>query len=209
MTDFDDGFITLDDAETLVMETGQWRGTVVEFSNDGISWSEAWPMPAGILGTKPDETITHPEFARATVKRKFPDGDKAKRTVTVRWAEYVPDEGDDFRASWDRMPTIMLGKVAVVSCYRGVFRDVIGNRFERAELDQAGGERPRRGARPAPIVLEETAAEWLALITEAKTPGEVREIDQAIRGVKQMTEEINVALTQRLAQLEKKPRSRS
>lgn len=200
MTDFDENFITLEEAETLVIDSGQWRGTTVEFSNDGETWVEAW--------SSTDEH-PHPVFARATVRRKYLDGDVVARTVTVRWDEYVPDEGDGFRGSWDRMPTIMLGKVAVVSCYRGVFRDIIGNRYERAELDQAGGERPRRGARPAPAVPEETVTEWLALIAEAKTPSEVREIDKAIRGVKQMTEPINVALAARLALLEKKPRSRS
>lgn len=127
-TEYGDGFIALSDAETLVQATGQHRGTVVEFSDDGIAWVDAW-VPKG--------NVTHPTHARATVLRKYNDGDLVSTIVVVRWEEFVPALDDERRANWDKMPTTLLGKVAKVSAYRGGFRDVIGNRYEPAELDQA------------------------------------------------------------------------
>jgi len=122
-------FITLDEAETKAHATGQHRGTKVEYSDDGIAWFEAW-VPTG--------TATNPEYARATVTRKMDDGDLVERRVVARWVEYVPAIGDENRAEWDQMPTVMLGKCAVVAALRSLFRDVIGNRYEPAELHQAG-----------------------------------------------------------------------
>ena len=119
-------FITLDEAETLALATGQHRGTDVTFSDDGETWVAAWVAT---------EDHTHPEYARAAVVRKYPDGDEVSTVSVLRWAEYVPDQSDPRYQEWSRMPTVYLGKCAKVSSYRGGFRDVIGNRYERAELD--------------------------------------------------------------------------
>lgn len=129
--DYGPDFITLAEAETLVQATGQHRGTVLEFSDNGVDWMDAWTP---VL-------LDHPTHARATVLRKYDDGDTVPTIVVVRWDEFVPDLSSDRRSNWDKMPTTLLGKVAKVSCYRGAFRDVIGNRYEPAELDQA--TRPR------------------------------------------------------------------
>lgn len=130
--DMDPEFITLHEAETLVESTGQHRGTTVEFSDDGLTWVDAW-VPA--------DDNDHPSHARATVTRKYDDGDKIATVVVVRWDEFVPGLDDERRTNWDKMPTTLLGKVAKVSAYRGGFRDVIGNRYEPAELDQANHSR--------------------------------------------------------------------
>lgn len=127
--DYAPDFITLDEAESKAHGTGQHRGTVVQFSDDGKAWFETWV---------PTNGATHPAYARATVTRKAADGDLVERRVPVRWEEYVPAEDDDNRPEWDKMPTVMLGKVAVVAALRSLFRDVIGNRYEPAELHQAG-----------------------------------------------------------------------
>lgn len=200
MTDFD-AFISLNDAERLAHETGQYRGATVEFSNDGETWTDAWV---------PSDAHDVPVLARATVLRKHEgDATATPYRATVRWAEYVPDEDDDRRENWMRMSTTMLAKVARVSALRGGFRDVIGERYEPAELDQARGKRSG-GARPAPTVDPTVVAEWEALIATAETPDEIRELDKSMRAAKQMTEGLNVTLTKRLATIEKrKPRARA
>lgn len=130
----DPEFITLEQAETSVQATGQHRGTEVTFSNDGETWVTAW-----VPGKDDDDhLILHPMFARALVKRKLVDGDVVETLVTIRWDEYVPDQDDPRRPEWEKRPTIYLGKCAKVSAYRGGYRDVIGNRYEPAELHQAG-----------------------------------------------------------------------
>lgn len=125
----DVGFITLDEAESLALGTGQHRGMVVTYSDDGETWVEAWV---------PTEGHDAPEYARAIVTRKYPDGDIVSTPSILRWAEFVPDITDPRYDDWRRMPTMYLGKCAKVSAYRGGFRDVIGNRYEPAELHQAG-----------------------------------------------------------------------
>jgi hypothetical protein len=133
--DYGDGFISLEEAETLAQATGQHRGTTVEFSDDGLAWVDAW-VPT-LDGDGEDAVMrTHPTHARAVVARKMSDGDLVKTPSVVRWDEYVPGLEDERRENWDRMPTTLIGKVAKVSAYRGAFRDVIGNRYEPAEFDQ-------------------------------------------------------------------------
>lgn len=122
-------FITLDEAETLALATGQHRGMTVEFSDDGTTWVAAWV---------PEGERRFPEYARAVVTRKYPDGDVVTTPSILRWTEYVPAIEDPRYDEWLRMPTMYLGKCAKVSAYRGGFRDVIGNRYEPAELHQAG-----------------------------------------------------------------------
>jgi hypothetical protein len=126
-------FITLDEAETLALATGQHRGMTVEFSDDGTTWVDAWV---------PTEGHTAPQLARAIVTRKYGDGDEVRTPSVLRWAEYVPDITDPRHDEWLRMPTMYLGKCAKVSAYRGGFRDVIGNRYEPAELHQSGMPTP-------------------------------------------------------------------
>lgn len=124
----DGNFITLDEAERKAIETGQYRGTTVVFSDDGVAWFAAW-TPLG-------ESRTHPEFARATVLRKADDGDIIERVVVARWDEYVPPTDGPTRPWWDAQPTNAIGKVAVVAALRSLFRDVIGDRYAREELEQ-------------------------------------------------------------------------
>lgn len=131
--DYDEGFITLAEAETAAQATGQHRGMTVEFSDDGVTWVEAW-LPT--LGDDGEPIISHPSHARAVVNRKLADGDVVKTQSIVRWDEYVPGQDSDRYENWMKMPTTLLGKCAKVSCYRGAFRDVIGNRYEPAEFDQ-------------------------------------------------------------------------
>ncbi|MCA0217958.1 MAG: hypothetical protein LCH43_11465 [Actinobacteria bacterium] len=204
MTDFneyDEGFISLNDAELLALGTGQHRGTVVEFSDDGEIWTETWKPTPGIKaeGEPEQDGIAHPAFARATVTRKLEDGDKVDTRAVVRWDEYVPDLGDASRDNWDRMPTVMLGKVAKVSAYRGAFRDVIGNRYERAELDQAAGR--SRFGKPAPGP-KEASEEWEKLIAATTSAEEVAALHARIRGLREMSDPLDVLLKERLADFE-------
>jgi len=200
--EYDDGFISLNDAELLAIGTREHRGTTVEFSDDGDNYVETWkPTPAD--GATP--AITHPSYARATVIRKI-DGDLVPTVVVVRWDEFVPDLGDPARDNWDRMPTVMLGKVAKVSAYRGAFRDVIGNRYERAEMDQARG-RAARGVKAGPTPKEPTE-DWVTLLIECKTPAEVRTLHARIIAAREITGDLDELIKDQLADLEqaeKKP----
>lgn len=119
-------FITLDEAETLALATGQHRGMTCHFSDDGTAWVEAW-VPS-------EAHPHHPEFAKAVVTRKYDDGDLVETPSVIRWDEYVPDITSDRYEDWMRSPTVYIGKCAKVSSYRGGFRDVIGNRYAREEL---------------------------------------------------------------------------
>lgn len=124
----DPDFITIEEAETRAQATGQQRGMTVEYSDDGSTWVEAW---------SPSGDILYPQFARATVIRKYPDGDEIPTRVVVRWDEFFPHPDDENYTFWTEKPTVMLGKVAKMSAFRGSFRDVIGNAYVQAEFDRA------------------------------------------------------------------------
>ena len=155
-TDYDESFITLADAERIAVETGEWRGTDVHFSNDGAQWAEYW---------LPDDENPHPRLARAVVKRRQGD-DIVSTTVVASWDEYYPDDDPERAAQWDKLKTVLLSKVAVVATYRRAFRDKIGKRFEPAEMHQA--------SKPARDFLTElaevtTLPDLEALYAEART----------------------------------------
>lgn len=166
-TDFDEGFISLKDAEALVLETTQWRGTDVEFSDDGERWSLAWLPGEGAVG---------PALARATVKRLVVTygrddtviaTETVPTTVVVRWAEYYPEQDDAAAKRWAKLATIMLRKVAIMLALRTAFRDVLGGRLEPAEMDQAI-EAPAERHWPTEVAACTTVAEVEALYAEAR-----------------------------------------
>ena len=136
---YGEDFISLEDAELIVLLTGQHRGTVVEFSSDNETWDETWVPP--MIDGKPAH---HPEYARSVVTRELPGGAVVVRRTSIRWVEFAPDEDAQNWGMWFQKPTVMLGKCVIVAGYRSAFRDVIGNRYEPAELHQtAKAEAPK------------------------------------------------------------------
>lgn len=178
MTNYDDDtFITLADAEAAALATGQLRGVDNTYSNDGIQWLEHW---------LPTDEHPKPVLARATVVRLI-DGDRVTTRVVVSWAEYYPADTDRAE-SWDQLPTIMLRKVAIVSALRSAFRDVIGDRYERAELDQS--------------LIAAATRDWSAALAGATTAEAVRELWAEARAARAVTVPLEREIKARLRELD-------
>ncbi len=82
------------------------------------------------------ETAKHPDRATVTV-RKFVKGEKVSFTASARWAEYYP--GDKMGFMWNKMPYLMLGKVAEALALRKAFPKNLGNIYTEEET-QRGDE---------------------------------------------------------------------
>lgn len=176
-TDYDERFITLEEAERLAHSTGEYDGREILFSNDGQVWTEFW-LP----------TVEHPDpvLARVAVYRKTIS---RPTVVVVSWAEYYPEDTDR-AASWDKLKTVLLAKVGVVSALRSAFRDVIGNRHEPAELDQQ--------RHSAPVV----PAEWLEDAEKALTLDGIQALRASAVAQKFMGDEVDRVLKMRLAKIQ-------
>lgn len=157
---------TIGEVERRVHGSGMWDGTgPVEFSNNGMSWTEAW---------RPDEDNTHPSFARVTVYRKDV---RIPTTVTIRWDEQRPRENEEWAAKWDAAPTRHFGRTARMVAFRQTFRDILGD---------VSIEDEERTTAPAPEP-EAPARNWAAEIEAATTVDELDTIDKAARAVKAFT----------------------
>ncbi|MEB0286187.1 hypothetical protein QN355_06440 [Cryobacterium sp. 10S3] len=132
---------TIAEYERLAIGTGQWRGTVVEFSNDGNVWA-AYLFPTA--------AEPHPALARATVHR---EGVTVPTVVTVAWAETVPAVAE-WAELWSRKPHSLFGAAAARAALRRAFRDAIGDRREPEEIDAAAAS---------------IASDWLGELAEANT----------------------------------------
>lgn len=131
---------TIGDVERIVHGSGFWDGTEpVEFSDDGVVWSEAWAPkvetePARAIVEHASFTISsgpmtrviqaHPEFARVTVHRKDV---RIGTRVTIRWDEQRPRENEEWAAKWDAAPTRHFGRTARMVAFRQTFRDILGD----------------------------------------------------------------------------------
>lgn len=162
---------TLAEYERLAIETSEWNGTEIEFSNNGESW-------APVL--LPTETSPHPLMARATVHRK---GVAVPTVVVVLWDEAVPAE-DSWNALWQRKPHILFGSYAARAALRRAFRDVIGDRREPDEIDP-----------PAPVDAD---VDWGHELAQAATAAAVNELHQRAKLARAVTPQLEVALRERL-----------
>ncbi len=95
-----------------------------------------------------------PDWARVTVW-KLVQGQRCPFTATARWAEYVPDEKQNFM--WKKLPHLMIAKVAESLALRKAFPAELSGVYTDAEMDQAGAvdpppaTRPQSGEWPRPI----------------------------------------------------------
>lgn len=85
-----------------------------------------------------------PSFAATVTVYRFTQGQRCAFTATARWSEYKPDANDFM---WQKMPHVMLGKVAEALALRKGFPQLAGL-YATEELDQADGppSRPLPGA---------------------------------------------------------------
>ncbi len=143
---------TIGEVEHLVHASGEWDGTgPVEFSDDGVTWVEAW---------SPSEDHPHPEFARVTVHRK---GVTVPTRKTVRWDEQVPVASEEWAARWHASPIRHFSRIVRMLAFRETFRDILGNIHLEDEERQATA--PAAPAVPAEAAPRDWAAEFAAAET--------------------------------------------
>lgn len=79
-----------------------------------------------------------PTIARVTIW-KMVESQKVAFTASARWSEYAPrDERQAFM--WNKMPFLMLGKVAEALALRKAFPNDLSGIYTKEEMDQQGGE---------------------------------------------------------------------
>lgn len=81
------------------------------------------------------ESEPHPNKATVTVYRLI-DGQRIAFTASARWSEYVPNAGLDFM--WQKMPYLMLGKVAEALALRKAFPNDLSGLYTHEEMAQVG-----------------------------------------------------------------------
>lgn len=107
----------IDGYRSIAERTGNYAGSddpIFEFGTDG-----------------------KPTFAKVTVY-KMVQGQRVGFTASARWKEYVPNEKMAFM--WNKMPTLMLGKVAEALALRKAFPNDLSGIYTKEEMDQANGE---------------------------------------------------------------------
>jgi phage recombination protein Bet len=111
---------------------------------------------------------THaPTEATVTVWR-IVQGQRYAFTATARWAEYYPGKALGFM--WEKLPHVMLGKVAEALALRKAFPQQLSGLYETSEMDQAkDGAGTERIPSPSPQELRQEE-ERLAVIAEGREP---------------------------------------
>jgi len=88
-----------------------------------------------------DEAIfdREPKPTKATVTvYKIVQGQRCAFTATARWSEYYPGDKQGFM--WNKMPCVMLGKVAETLALRKAFPAELSGLYTQEEMDQADKE---------------------------------------------------------------------
>lgn len=96
------------------------------------------------------ETEQHPKKASVTVYRIVGEM-KVPFTASARWAEYVPQGGQDFM--WKKMPYLMLGKVAESLALRKAFPNDLSGLYTNEEMAQAQGYDTTPVEENAPVIV--------------------------------------------------------
>lgn len=81
-----------------------------------------------------DPDAQHPTEATVTVWRLV-QGQRCEFTATARWGEYYP--GKTLGFMWEKLPHVMLGKVAEALALRKGFPHQLAGLYETSEMDQA------------------------------------------------------------------------
>jgi hypothetical protein len=139
---------TLRDYLRVATATGELRGTRVEFTADGETWSEVLLEGQGILA------------ARATVHRA---GWEIPTIVTALWDESLPAE-EAWLALWHRKRHVLFGAFTLRAALVRTFADILADRREADDLPEGGT--PPAVVEPVPSVLP---VDWLAELEGATT----------------------------------------
>jgi phage recombination protein Bet len=140
--------VSIDGFRLVAQRSGQYAGqTPIEWTADGVTWVEVW------LADEP------PAAARVGVRRR---GWDEPLFAVARWKSYavmVPDwqngqkVGEKLSPMWERMPDLMLGKVAEALALRRAFPMELSGLYTEEEIDfeVAAETTPRdRTGRPQP-----------------------------------------------------------
>jgi phage recombination protein Bet len=119
--------IGIDGLRALAERTGKYAGTDDYIYDEGLSLFQM--IQAG---------RKKPTTATATVYKILPNGSVHPIRATARWEEYYP--GEDQWSLWNKMPFLMLGKVAEALALRKAFPDALGGLYADEEMEQAGKE---------------------------------------------------------------------
>ena len=119
---------SIDGYRLIAQRTGEMAGSTDVWFDDGKTAYE-WEQWAST-----EEGVTHPQTASITVRR-IVKGQMCEATATARWAEYAPAGNQAFM--WNKMPLLMLGKVAEALAWRRLFPAELSGLFTDAEMHQA------------------------------------------------------------------------
>lgn len=161
---------TIGEVERIVHGSGLWDGTgPVEFSDDGVTWTQAWAPSVVEVASNVSMAVTHPAYARVAVYRKDV---RIPTTVTIRWDEQVPAESEEWAEKWHRSPMRHFGRTARMVGFRQTFRDLLGDIVIEDE-DRASAQAP-----------DPTARDWAAEIAAADTVEAINKIEEDGRAAK-------------------------
>jgi phage recombination protein Bet len=129
-----------------------------------------------------DEKGAHPNKATVTVYRMI-EGHRVPFTASARWSEYVPPKGQDFM--WQKMPYLMLGKVAEALALRKAFPNDLSGLYTHEEMAQADQEpattQPAMIEQPTePVALSNIALDFIAFLEGTATIEEYNDVYKTI-----------------------------
>lgn len=129
--------VSIDGFRLVAQRSGQYAGqTPIEWTGDGKTWVDVW------LDDKP------PAAARVGVRRR---GFDEPLYAVARWSSYavmVPKwenrqrVGETLSPMWERMPDLMLGKVAEALALRRAFPMELSGLYSEEEIDFEISEEP-------------------------------------------------------------------
>lgn len=134
------------------------------------------------------EDKLQPEKASVTVYRLI-GGIRVPFTASARWNEYKPSPPNDFM--WNKMPYLMLGKVAEALALRKAFPNDLSGLYTHEEMAQADGDQtpatidtavPTQPAAPQePVQLGDVALDFITHLEAATTVETYMQISKAIQ----------------------------
>ncbi|WP_054682626.1 phage recombination protein Bet [Microbacterium sp. No. 7] len=142
--------VSIDGFRLVAQRSGQYAGqTPIEWTGDGVTWVDVW------LADEP------PAAARVGVRRR---GFDEPLFAVARWKSYavtVPEwqnrqiVGEKLSPMWERMPDLMLGKVAEALALRRAFPMELSGLYTEEEVDyEISAEPAPRAPRAATPSLE-------------------------------------------------------
>jgi phage recombination protein Bet len=104
-----------------------------------------------------DETLSQPHAAHVTVW-KMVQGVRCPFSASARWAEYFP--GEKQGRMWQKMPHVMLAKVAEALALRKAFPAQLSGVYAPEEMDQASRDAPLTQADSKPDPQPKIRTAW-------------------------------------------------